>query len=137
MAARIIKGTRLSDGKFVIFADTERATDRCRMTYKTIFGKMAKNERLRERILEALDAPGSLDADGQRREADGKTYTDLIVEALLVTAQKPNGEGTAARRLLMNWLGEGKTTTTVETMTPVEFIEETIKLEREAKYGKD
>ena len=115
MAARIIKGTRLSDGKFVIFADTERATNRCRMTYKTIFGKMAKNERLRERILEALDAPGLLDADGQRREAGGKTYSDLIVEALMVTAQKPNGEGTAARRLLMNWLGEGKTTTTVET----------------------
>lgn len=130
MAARIIKGTRLSDGKFVIFADTERATDRCRMTYKTIFGKMAKTETIRERILEALDAPGLLDADG-------KTNADLIVEALMVTAQKTNSEGTNARRLLMNWLGEGKTTTAVETMTPVEFIEETIKLEREAKYGKD
>lgn len=92
------------------------------MTYKTIFGKMAKNERLRERILEALDAPGSLDADGQRREADGKTNADLIVEALMVTAQKTNGEGTAARRLLMNWLGEGKITKAIEAMTPFQYL---------------
>lgn len=98
---------------------------------------MAKTETVRERILAALNAPGVLDADGQRREMDGKTNADLIVEALMVTAQKTNSEGTNARRLLMNWLGEGKTTTAVETMTPVEFIEETIKLEREAKYGKD
>ena len=137
MAARIIKGTRLSDGKFVIFADTERATDRCRMTYKTIFGKMAKNERLRERLLEALDAPGLLDADGQRREADGKTYSDLIVEALMVTAQKPNGEGTAARRLLMNWLGEGKITKSIETITPAQFLAKARELREKEYYGKD
>ena len=98
---------------------------------------MAKIERLRERILEALDAPGLLDADGQRREADGKTYSDLIVEALLVTAQKPNGEGTAARRLLMNWLGEGKITKSIETMTPKQYLESVRKLREKEYYGKD
>ena len=69
---------------------------------------MAKTETVRERILAALNAPGVLDADG-------KTNADLIVEALMVTAQKTNSEGTNAWRLLMNWLGEGKTTTAIET----------------------
>jgi hypothetical protein len=98
---------------------------------------MAKTETVRERILAALNASVVLDADGRRREADGKTNADLIVEALMVTAQKTNSEGTNARRLLMNWLGEGKTTTVIDTMTPVEFAEQVIEAEKELRYGKD
>lgn len=89
---------------------------------------MGKTETIRERILAALDAPGVFDADGKRREADGKTYADLIVEAALTTAQKTNSEGTNARRLLMNWLGEGKTTTVIDAMTPEEAAAEFMRL---------
>ena len=98
---------------------------------------MAKTETVRERILAALNAPGVLDADGQRREVDGKTNADLIIEALIVTAQKTNSEGTNARRLLMNWLGEGKITKSIETMTPKQYLESVRKLREKEYYGKD
>lgn len=47
---------------------------------------------------------------------------EKIVSAMMIVAGTPTKEGTAERRLLMDWLGEGKTTTAVEIADPMDTV---------------
>lgn len=73
---------------------------------------------VRDTILAALD--------GKAKDSD-LTYEQRIVVALLKSALTEGKAGNADRRLLMDWLGEGKSTTAVEVSKPEDVMAEIMK----------
>lgn len=64
--------------------------------------------------------------EGKAKDSD-LTYEQRIVVALLESALAEGKDGNADRRLLMDWLGEGKSTTAVEVSKPEDVMAEIMK----------
>lgn len=82
-------------------------------------GKARRRKKMmRDTILAALDG-----------KMDGSELTNeqRIVVALLESALTKGKDGNADRRLLMEWLGEGKSTTAVEVSKPEDIMAEIMK----------
>jgi hypothetical protein len=82
-------------------------------------GKARRRKKMmRDTILAALDG-----------KMDGSELTNeqRIVVALLESALTKGKDGNADRRLLMDWLGEGKSTTAVEVSKPEDVMAEIMK----------
>lgn len=77
-----------------------------------------RKKMMRDTILAALDG-----------KMDGSELTNeqRIVVALLESALTKGKDGNADRRLLMDWLGEGKSTTAVEVSKPEDVMAEIMK----------
>lgn len=82
-------------------------------------GKARRRKKMmRDTILAALEG-----------KMDGSELTNeqRIVVALLESALTKGKDGNADRRLLMDWLGEGKSTTAVEVSKPEDVMAEIMK----------